>query len=410
MLQLLKILCLACALAFLLPAPSPCSPAAAQGGTIGGTVLDPSGAIIPQAKVTIQNALTGYQQTNTTDEHGVFAFNNVPPNPYHLEVTVPGFATYQQDITVRASVPMDLKITLRLAGTTITVQVQSIAEVLENVPYAHNDLSKETFAKLPILSASSGLSDAITLATPGVVADSNGFFHPLGDHAQATFSIDGQPISDQQSKVFSTQIPLNAISSMELITGAPSAEFGDKTSLVINAVTQSGLGKVKPIGSFGLQYGSFGSPSEEGSFGWGNAKYGNFIVVNADRSGRFLDTPEFQPLHDTGNNETLFDHFDLKTNDKDTYHLNLMGARNWFQIPNSFDQPGQDQRQKAITYNFSPSYQHIFNTSTLLNVNAFFRQDQVNYYPSRDPFADTPATIAQARRLSNFGLRETSRI
>jgi hypothetical protein len=49
-----------------------------------------------------------------------------------------------------------------------------------------------------------------------IVADSNGFFHPLGDHAQATFSIDGQPISDQQSKVFSTQIPLNAISSMEL--------------------------------------------------------------------------------------------------------------------------------------------------------------------------------------------------
>ena len=74
-----------------------------------------------------------------------------------------------------------------------------------------------------------------------VVADSNGFFHPLGDHAQTSFSIDGQPISDQQSKIFSTQIPLNAISSMELITGAPAAEYGDKTSLVVNAVTESGL-------------------------------------------------------------------------------------------------------------------------------------------------------------------------
>ena len=47
-----------------------------------------------------------------------------------------------------------------------------------------------------------------------VAADSNGFFHPLGDHAQTSFSIDGQPISDQQSKNFSTQIPLNALQSI----------------------------------------------------------------------------------------------------------------------------------------------------------------------------------------------------
>jgi hypothetical protein len=273
------------------------------------------------------------------------------------------------------------------------------------VPSAHSDLSKEVFSKLPTFSPSSGLSDAIILSTPGVVADSNGFFHPLGDHAQTSFSIDGQPVSDQQSKLFSTQLPLNAISSMELITGAAGAEYGDKTSLVVNATTQSGLGALKPFGSFGLEYGSFGSPSEEASLGWGNAKYGNFVVVNTGRSGRFLDTPEFQPIHAIGNNETLFDHFDLKASEKDIYHLDLMAARNWFQIPNSYDQSGQDQRQKTLTYNFSPSYQHIFSTTLLLNVNAFFRQDQINYYPSADPLNDTPATIAQARRLTNYGVK-----
>ena len=155
----------------------------------------------------------------------------------------------------------------------------------------------------------------------------------------------------------------------------------------------------------GLQYGSFGSPSEEASLGWGNAKYGNFIVLNASHSGRFLDTPEFQPIHDIGNNETFFDHFDYKPNDKDTYHLDLMEARNWFQIPNSFDQPNQDQRQKTITYNFAPSYQHVLSSTTQLNINAFFRQDQINYYPSGDPFFDTPATIAQSRRLTNWGAK-----
>jgi hypothetical protein len=94
-----------------------------------------------------------------------------------------------------------------------------------------------TLDKLPTLSPGSGLSDAIVLSSPGVVADSNGFFHPLGDHAQTSFSIDGQPIGDQQSKAFSTQVPLNAIQSMELVSGTPNAEFGDKTSLVVNATT-----------------------------------------------------------------------------------------------------------------------------------------------------------------------------
>jgi hypothetical protein len=389
---------------FLLLCLSPISRATEQGGTIKGTVLDRSGAAIPQAKVTIENALSGYQATATTDADGGFTLNNVPPNPYRLEVSVSGFETYQQDVSVRTSVPIHLKISLAFAGVAITVQVRSSAEVLENVPYAHEDLTKQVFSKLPVLSPSSGLNDVITLSTPGVVADSNGFFHPLGDHAQTTFSIDGQPISDQQSKLFSTQVPLNAIASTELITGAPGAEFGDKTSLIVNAVTESGLDK-KPFGSVGLQYGSFGSPSEEGSVGWGNSKYGNFVVINTSRSGRFLDTPEFQPMHDIGNNETFFDHFDSSLNDRDTYHLDLMGARNWFQIPNTFDQPNQDQRQKAITYNLAPSFQHIFSPTTQLNINTFFRQDQVHYYPSADPFFDTPATMAQSRRLTNWGFK-----
>jgi hypothetical protein len=399
-----RILLVTALFCFLLFCFSPVSYATERGGTIKGSVFDPSGAVVPQATVAIQNTLSGYQQRTITDADGGFTFNNVPPNPYRLEVIAPGFETYQQNVSVRTSVPIHLKISLVIAGVAITVQVQSSAEVLENVPYAHEDLTNQVFSKLPVLSPGSGLNDVITLSTPGVVADSNGFFHPLGDHAQTTFSIDGQPVSDQQSKLFSTQVPLNAISSMELITGAPSAEFGDKTSLVVNAVTESGLGK-KPFGSFGLQYGSFGSPSEEASLGWGNSKYGNFVVVNTSRSGRFLDSPELQPIHDIGNNETFFDHFDYKLNDDDTFHLNLMGARNWFQIPNTFDQPNQDQRQKAITYNLAPSFQHAFSATTQLNVNAFFRQDQVHYYPSADPFLDTPATIAQSRRLTNFGIK-----
>ena len=98
------------------------------------------------------------------------------------------------------------------------------------------------FDKLPLESQSSSLSSLVTLASPGVAADSNGLFHGLGDHASNSFSVDGQPITDQQSKVFSNQIPLDAVQSMEVIEGAPPAEYGDKTSLVIVVTTRSGLG------------------------------------------------------------------------------------------------------------------------------------------------------------------------
>jgi hypothetical protein len=229
------------------------------------------------------------------------------------------------------------------------------ADVLENVPYAHNDVDISSLSKLAVSSPGSGVSDAVMLSSGAVAADSNGFFHPLGDHAQTSFSVDGQPISDQQSKAFSTQIPLNAIQSMELITGAPPAEFGDKTSLVVNAVTRSGLGQ-KPFGSLVGQWGSFATYSEEATLGFGGSKIGNFISFNAVRSGRFLDTPELTPIHAIGNNGTVFDHFDYSPTGRDALHVNIFAARNWFQVPNTYDQLGQDQRQKVMTFSIAPGY------------------------------------------------------
>jgi hypothetical protein len=377
-----------------------------NAGTVQGVVSDPSGAGVPRVTVTILNRITNYRQTATTDTKGAFRFSNIPSNPYHVEASIAGFSTSGQDVDVRGTVPIELNIKLALAGTKTTVNVEAGgADLLENVPYAHNDVDTKTLDKLPISSPGSGLSDAIMLGSGAVAADSNGFFHPLGDHAQTSFSIDGQPISDQQSKGFSTQMPLDAIQSMELITGAPPAEFGDKTSLIVNAVTKSGLGLTAPSGSFLAQWGSFATYSEEATLGLGGPKVGNFLALNAVRSGRFLDTPESTPIHAIGNNGTFFDRFDYQPTGRDAFHLNLFGARNWFQIPNTYDQPNQDQRQKVSTFNLAPGYQHTFGAKAVLTVNPFYRIDHVNYYPSSDPFNDTPATISQNRTLSNWGAK-----
>ncbi|MFL6463472.1 MAG: TonB-dependent receptor, partial [Bryobacteraceae bacterium] len=377
-----------------------------NAGTIEVSVLDPSGAVVPTAKATLNNPITGYSRSAQAGSDQKIRFISVPPNQYHLSVISPGFSAFNQDVIVRNSVPIKVQAALALASEATTVEVEAAGtDLVENDPTAHVDVDRNTFSKLPVFDPGAGLSQAITFSTGGVAADANGFFHPLGDHAQVSFVIDGQPISDQQSKVFSTQLPTSAIQSMSMTTGAPNAEFGDKSSLVDQITTRSGLGAGKQFGSIETYYGTFGSVGGEVSYGFGNEKFGNFIALDGSRSGRFLDSPEFTPFHDKGNNQTVFDRLDYQPTAIDVYHLNIFAARNWIQIPNSYDQLRQDQTQKVLTWNFAPGYQHTFNSHMLLTANLYARKDQFSYYPSRDPFADTPSTQSQSRQLLNYGLR-----
>ena len=385
------------------------SPISAQSlgnaGTIEGTVVDPSGAVVPKAEVTLRNAVSGYSQSAMSGSDGVFRLTNVPPNPYRLDVKAPGFSDYSQTIDIRNAIPVQVKATLAVAGANTSVVVEGAAETLEVDPSAHVDVDRSQMLKIPTFDPGGSLSQAIVYSTGGVAADGNGFFHPLGDHAQASFLIDGQPISDQQSKLFSTQLPTSAIQSMQVTTGTPDAEFGDKSSLVAQITTRSGLGAGRVFGNIGANFGSFGSAGGSIGLGFGSAKFGNFIAIDGIRTERFLDSPELNPIHDTGNNQTVFDRLDYQPNGRDVFHLNLFTARNWFQIPNSFDQLSQDQHQRVLTWSIAPGYQHTFSARTLLTVNPYLRKDQVNYYPSGDPFNDTPATQNQNRQLLNWGVK-----
>ena len=110
-----------------------------------------------------------------------------------------GFTSYVQDVDVRSAVPLSLKVTLQISGNAENVTVQGESgDLVENDPTFHTDIDRDLFAKIPLESASSQLSSLVTLASPGIAADSNGLFHGLGDHAENSFSLDGQPITDQQ--------------------------------------------------------------------------------------------------------------------------------------------------------------------------------------------------------------------
>ncbi len=382
---------------------------AQSSGSIEGVVKDSSGGVLSNATVEISNPVTSLRRQTTTGSGGDFRVMNLPFNPYRVTVTAKGFSNYSQDVDVRSAVPTNLDISMKLGTTSENITVEATgAELLETESTPHTDVDREIFDKLPLESASSSLSSLVTLASPGVVADSNGLFHGLGDHAENSFSVDGQPITDQQSKVFSNQIPVDSIQSMEVISGAPPAEYGDKTSLVVKVTTRSGLGQTQPTGSVTTSYGSFGSMTGGANVAFGDSKLGNFVSVSGLNTGRFLDPPEFQVMHSKGNEENAFDRFDFQPNGADSIHLNFGYTRSWFQQPNSFDQQAvnQDQRAQVSTYNVAPSWTHLFNSTTLLTVGAFVRRDSFNYYPSANPILqDLPETASQLRTLTNAGFR-----
>ena len=378
--------------------------ATGQGGTIQGNVTDPTAAPVAAASVSLTNGVTAYNQSVKTQADGSFRFTNIPPNSYTLKIEAPGFQAFTQTVNVRTQVPIEQNVALVLAGTQQSITVEATPDTIENVATAHVDVSQNLIGDLPISSSSQGLNEVITLTSPGVVADSNGMFHPQGDHGETSYVVDGYEIGDQQSKTFSTQLPSNAFQSLELVSSAPDAEFGGKTSLVVNAVTRSGMGQ-PPHVSFDASYGSFGTVGEDFTIADGGAKWGNFFLVDTSRTGRFLDSPEFSPIHDRGNNESIFDRMDYQPTGRDSFHLDVFGARNWFQIPNTYDQVNQDQRQQARTFSFALGFQHTFNPKMLMTISPFIRQDRVDYYPSDNPFADSPATLAQNRHLTNWGTR-----
>ena len=408
-----------------------CGIAAAGGPQAGGnatslvgTVVDETGAVILGATVKIHNPVSGFDRSAITDASGQFSFINVPFNPYHLTVTVKGFSTFVQDVELRSVLPTTLSITMRAlaAATTVTVHEEA-GDLVETDSTSHSDVERNQLDRLPENPASAGVSAAVTSLTPGVSADSNNSMHGLGDHASNTIAVDDQANSDQSSKTFSNQIPSSSIQSMEVIAGAPPAEFGGKTSLVVKVNTRSGLGQKTPNGSLTTSYGSFGTEDTSFDLAYGGQNWGNFLTVNGTNGGRYLDAPEFAVMHDKGNVENAFDRVDYQIRTGNSIHLNLQWTRSWFQTPNTYDNlnigvvdpfgnpvPEADQRSQIKTINIAPSWSYLINPRTVFTLGTFVRRDDYHYYPSDDPFADRgPAnlqreTVGQQRSLTNAGV------
>src|SRR5215475_8386063 len=106
--------------------------AQARIGVVQGTVKDPTGALVPNAEVTITQPVTRYAQKVLTDEQGAFKLVNIPFNTYKVRAEAPGFQPSEQSIDLHSTMPLNIDLTMSVTAdeAAVTIKEDSTA-VLE---------------------------------------------------------------------------------------------------------------------------------------------------------------------------------------------------------------------------------------------------------------------------------------
>ncbi|MBK8793596.1 MAG: TonB-dependent receptor [Holophaga sp.] len=383
---------------------------AAASASLTGRLVDDRGRPVAQAKVILLNKVSGYRQSAQPDAQGRFGFFNVPFNDYHLEVFASGMDPIHQTVELRSTLPLDLQIPLKSQGA--VVAVEETLSIVEDHPSVHLDIDKTTIERMPAAVQSRAL-ESILLTTPGFIADENGRFHFRGSHGQATYVIDGIPVSDQMQATFSNSLDPAQVESMEIITGGIAAEYGGKPVTVINMTTKSGLGMANDLeGELTLGVSRFKTTEASVSLRGGSDHFGYFVTSAASRSDRFLDPVNFENLHNQGSTRRVFTRFDWLLSDRDTLRASLSGGRTDRDVVNlaSQEQAGMNQQALTTDFNGSLGWSHLFSADTSLDAAFYHRRATSKLNPTRDlapGFSaggpDTPVWVHQDRSLENWG-------
>ena len=212
----------------------------AQTGTISGTVLDASGAVIPGVTVTATSQDRGFMRSAVTDENGRYVFPAVPIGQYRVAATLQGFETAEAaNNLVETDKTTSLPFTMKVGALTDTVVVTGNTPIVDaTTATARTVLRREEFDKLPV-----GRSyQALIGAAPGVVGTGN--VNALGALASNNlFIIDAVDTTDPTTGTFGTNLNFEAIQEVTVYTSAAGVEYSRAQGAIVNVVTKSGTNR-----------------------------------------------------------------------------------------------------------------------------------------------------------------------
>jgi len=371
-------------------------------GTVQGVVKDPGGALVPNAQITVTQPVTGYRQTAQTDAQGSFKLVNLPFNTYKVRAEATGFQPVEESIDLESTIPLSVELSLSLEQTTAAVTITTDNAVMLEPDRTSSDTDiAQTILERPVGAAPSRAIESIVASTPGFVTDDNGRMHPRGSESQVQYVVDGVPITDNMSAIFSTSLDARTLRTVEVLTGGIPAEFGDKLAGVINVNTRSGL-EGPTQGGISFSGGSFSTGETAVDFSTHTKKLGFLTNLSASTSQRYLDPPTLDNFHNFGRTGKAFIRLDYQFDTNNTLRgvFNFGGSN--FQVPNRFNQEvaGQDQRQRLRDNSQNISFQHIFSPNTVAQFSFFHRQSNAKLISNT---LSTPVVANQDRTLENYG-------
>jgi outer membrane receptor for ferrienterochelin and colicin len=221
-------------------------------GVIQGTVLDPSGAVMPATEVQIKNVETNLSRSLTTGDDGRFAFLLVPSGTYMVTAAKAGFATLVRDkVVVTVGQAVVLNLAMKVSATEETVTVTGTPTVDTSKTEVSNTLNETTISTTPILGRK--FEDLLSL-TPGVsivqgpdgdeitFSGQRGVFNNIsldgGDYNNGFF---GEQMGGQRAAI---DITLEAVKEFQVVATGANAEYGRTAGGIVNVITKSGTNEL----------------------------------------------------------------------------------------------------------------------------------------------------------------------
>jgi hypothetical protein len=230
------------------------------GGSLSGTITDPSGAGVPQAQVVIENVATGVARTVTTNGDGFYTAPNLLPGSYQFTVTAKGFNTViKTGITITVGAQQTFDLALQIGTVSNKVQVSTEAPAIQVTSSEISaTVNATTVRELPLngrswtdLAALQPGVDTIQTQTPfgaGTDRGNRGFGLQLtisgARPQQNNYRLDGISLNDYANgapgSVLGGNLGVDAIQEFSVLTSNYSAEYGKTSGGVVNATTRSG--------------------------------------------------------------------------------------------------------------------------------------------------------------------------
>jgi hypothetical protein len=226
--------------------------ATAQSTTqLNGSVTDPSGAAVADAKITLTDPANGSQRSTTSNPAGLYQFLDVPPGDYRLAATATGFAPYVvSKVTLQIKLPSTIPIRLQVAGATTSVNVEGEAPLINRTDASlGNVVASDQIDELPI--AQRNVVQLLSLQ-PGVAylgnevdADTDtrsGAVNGLRSD-QSNVTLDGIGVNDQNNGYAFTSVlnvPPDSVQEFRVTTANANADSGYSSGAQVALVTKSG--------------------------------------------------------------------------------------------------------------------------------------------------------------------------